>query len=311
MSQGDLRKAHHTVPRALLRGFADGDKVLCRRRGKRDFEQSVDRASVVRHFYSVLDDAGDRNDDVEVWLSQEIEDPFHALLPSLAAGEQPPAGSGQVIARYVAALAVRSAEAEAMQRDVTPALGGSSVLARWAAMNDVKVADLPEGRSLDLRDQAERLFHDYFGEPSKASLLRVALWVYDQAACRLKHYEWAVVTVDEDLVLADAPVVAIAHQGLGWKGLVPHGCSIFLPLAPRLLLVGTSPLFVQPRYGVTTPPRVINLLAVRDAHSTVFRHPRTPWPHDLSLAPERVVGETRMERARRDRRRTRPTGRQF
>lgn len=60
-----------------------------------------------------------RSDDFEVWLSQEIEDPFHTLLPSLTSGEQPPAGSAQVIAPYVAALAVRSAEAEAMQRDVT------------------------------------------------------------------------------------------------------------------------------------------------------------------------------------------------
>ena len=52
--------------------------------------------------------------------------------------------------------------------------------------------------------------------------------------------------------------------------------------------MGTSPLFVEARFGVTTSPRVINLLAIRDAHSTVFRHPATNWPHDLSLAPERA-----------------------
>ena len=166
--------------------------------------------------------------------------------------------------------------------------GGISILARWADVKGVNLADVSEDRRLNLRDQAERLFDEYFGEPSKASLLRVALWLYDEAACRLKHYEWAVVHMDEDLLLADAPVVAIAHQGPDWKGLLPHGCSIFLPLAPRQLLVGTSPLFIQPQYGVRTQPRIINRLAVRDAHSTVFRHPATVWPHSLSLAPKRA-----------------------
>lgn len=288
MAADRLRKAQHTVPRALLAGFSIDGKVLTRRRDGREFRETINRASVATHFYSVEDESGSKDDAVERWLASDIEDGFHALLPDLVRGQQPPKGSGQTVARYVAALATRSRATEAMQLDTTPALGGLSVLLTMADNSGINLADLARGDLVALRAECEQFFLKWFGPPSKASLLRTALWVFDQTAPRLRHYVWRVLLTETDLLLGDHPVVSISREETRFAGLLPQGCTAFLPLAPRTLLIGEPPLFRRPALDNRWLPLLVNQLTARDCHSNVYRRPGTPWPTNVTLTPSRT-----------------------
>lgn len=288
MTADQLRKAQHTVPRALLAGFSvDGQVLTCRRDG-REFRETINRASVATHFYSVEDESGSRDDAVERWLASDIEDGFHALLPDLVRGQQPPKGSGQTVARYVASLATRSRATEAMQLDTTPALGGLSVLLTMADNSGLNLADLSRDDLVALRAECERFFLKWFGPPSKASLLRTALWVFDQTVPRLRHYVWRVLLTETELLLGDHPVVSISHEETRFAGLLPEGCTAFLPLAPRTLLIGEPPLFCRLALDNGRVPVLVNQLTARDCHSNVYRRPGTPWPTQVTLAPDRA-----------------------
>lgn len=113
------------------------------------------------------------------------------------------------------------------------------------------------------------------------------MWVFDQTVPRLRHYIWRVVLTETDLLLGDHPVVSISREGTRFAGLLPQGCTAFLPLAPRTLLIGEPPLFRRLALYNGRLPLQVNQLTARDCHSNVYRRPGTPWPTQVTLAPNR------------------------
>lgn len=282
------RKRHHTVMRALLAGFATNGQVRTRMRRGQEAQQSLGDASVVKHLYSVQQD-GERDDSVERWLAEEVEYEFARLLPALRAGGAPGQDERHLVTRFVAAAAVRSQTAEAIQRETTPSIGATIVLSHVAESDDIDLVALPSSDVAHLRAMCQEVFMSEFGYPGKASLLRTLVWFTETTSERLKNYHWTVdVTPEPAFLIGDAPVVSVSAKGLEhWDGIIGHGATVFLPLSPTALLVGQPHVFAPPVATSSTLALFVNRLTARDAYAAVYRDPEMPWPDGVALATAR------------------------
>ena len=287
MTSTELRKAHHTVPHALLKNFAENDKVRTRRRDGREFTQSVRAASVVRHYYSFRDADGTRDDSVEQWLASDVEDAFHAMLPTLIELREVPAGTSAVIARYVSALAVRSQAVPALIEDIDRDLGGMVLAQLLAESGGVLLDELSDEEFWHLVEELADVYDEKFKYDSRASLLRTMIAYITSLTSRLGFYEWGIHSVQEMLLIGDHPVVTPRNNGGSFGGIVPGGAPVFLPLDPHTLLVGQSPLFKPRTPSSTAMGEAVNGWTVQSCYAAVYRRPQTPWPADLELPPER------------------------
>lgn len=282
------RKRHHTVMRALLAGFASDGRVRTRMRQGKEVQQSVGDASVVKHFYSVQQN-GDHDDSVERWLAADVEYKFARLLPALREGQPPRQEEREVVSRFVAAAAVRTQTAEAIQRETTPSIGTMILLSEVAHSNDIDLLALSSSDLAHLRAMCQEVFMSDFGYPEKASMLRTLVWFTETTSERLTRYHWSVdVTPQPALLIGDAPVVSVSPKGVDqWDGIIGSRGTVFLPLSPTALLVGQPHVFAPSVATTSALAPFVNHLTARDAHTAVYRHPHMPWPSYVDLPSTR------------------------
>src|SRR5438067_13597959 len=77
-------RRQHTAAKTYLRAFADhsGQVVMHARDGTVE-PRNIDTASVIRDFYTFIDNAGHRTDAVEHWFGQEVENDVAEVLRQL------------------------------------------------------------------------------------------------------------------------------------------------------------------------------------------------------------------------------------
>lgn len=290
------RKRHHTVSKALLKGFANhhGQVTMWRRDGA-SHRQAIGDASVVTDFYA-FDNDDQLDDAVEQWLGDATETEFAKLLPDLRNGAQPQAVSRDCIAHYVATAVTRTRTARSYMDQIDHQLQGIMVMMALARRQGWKLTALSRSEQLSLRARCSDAW-DALGpvHGRDASLLRTLVRHSQQARDDLARYSWSVSTSPHPVFLiGDAPVVTISGQASGWRGLLPKGCVVCLPLSPTSVLVGQPSAFHRSD-AVGDLPSVLNQRTSQEAYHAVFSHPDMPWPADLPYlrsAPPRLPEPT-------------------
>lgn len=278
------RKRHHTVTLALLHGFSKRKQVVTRPRSKPEFTQSVTNATVVADFYS-FDNKGAPDDAVEDWLTTVVEDGFtHELLPEMRDGRQPTAQEYPAIARFLAAAATRTRTARSYMDQIDHHTAGTTVLATIAPQLGWDLTEMSTREVARLRDHCQKA---WLSLPPRtdhaASRLRTVVRQSRSIEGRLLKYAWSVAMSDEpSLLIGDAPVLALDGNPSGWRGLVPDGATVFMPLSPHAVLVGEPHVF-SASASVTKLFATVNALTAREAFADVFRHPAMTWPAAVRL----------------------------
>lgn len=279
------RKRHHTVTRALLEGFARGGQVVVRSRSGKEFSLAIGSATVANDFYSFLSE-GEHDDAVEDWLSRDVESAFATLLPSLRAGKQPLQQERPVIARFLATALVRTKTARSYMRQIDKRVAGSVLLQMVAPRMGWDLTRMSPARIEHLRRLCNEVWDEY---PSKPDIVLTDLRVMVHQSHRIEKvlgaYAWSVLqSPGPHFLIGDTPAVVLDGQRKGWRGVLPDGATIFLPLSPFKVLIGEPHSFGR-SFASSEAVTAVNALTVRDSFSDVLRHPETPWPAGLLLGP--------------------------
>jgi hypothetical protein len=147
----------------------------------------------------MIDMEGNRTDDFDQFLKQQVEDPAAPALRKLATGGTLEPGERAAVALFIALTAARSPEL--MNGVVTEHLGGLAPAARAELDELVKLWCGWTGKAYDSRSHGEFLKPSSFG----------AIWVWSQSLqCRLLEWQWHLVqtTRDRPFVTSDRPVFA-------------------------------------------------------------------------------------------------------
>ena len=89
-SMAQVKKRQHTVPRTLLKGFADAKGLVAirQRSGGKAVRININNATVESFFYSFAGPSGELRNEVEEWLDEYAEGPVTPVLERLREGGQ-------------------------------------------------------------------------------------------------------------------------------------------------------------------------------------------------------------------------------
>lgn len=290
---GQRARQQHTVARAYLSGFADQRRMvyMLRRSGVRT-RVAITNATVRRDFYTYIDDTGEANESIERWMAESIEGPAADPLKSACASVQPQPSAEDVrdLARFVAVSLMRTATVRSYLQQMDTHFNPTLLLAALAKENDYRLVDLSQSD----RQQLLAAISDALSASKKdtaweqRSRLRTMLRKADELMTVLATWHWRLDEATTDcLITADVPVATLTSQSTtGWRGILPSGSSLFLPVSPRRLLVASPvPLFTSGAVSAQLASRV-NTELCRNARDAVYINPAMPWPSGLTLAAQ-------------------------
>lgn len=118
-SKKKLKRRHHTVPRLLLRRFADGEQIMrIPLDGGERRSIGVADATVHRDFYSLREESGQLDDTVEDLLS-DLEDMAARIICKVVDGLWPlPIEERAILAEWIAAQHARIPAARAANNEI-------------------------------------------------------------------------------------------------------------------------------------------------------------------------------------------------
>lgn len=280
------KKRHHTVTRALLEGFALDKKISVRSRSGQEFLTSPINATVVSDFYSF--EGEERPDDaVEEWLADDVETPFAKLLPTLRSGDQPSHSDRSVIVRFVATAVVRTRTTRAYLGQIDHHIADLVVLQTIAPRMGLNLSEMTSSQIEELLALCQDLWREASQEANQElSLLRTMVRHSQALEGALESYAWSTLQTSEPrFLIGDAPVLSTSDYVRGWHGLIPQGSTVFMPIAPNILLVG-EPHLSGRFYSDDELASTINTLTAREAYADVFHHPDMKWPDEICLVPD-------------------------
>jgi hypothetical protein len=273
------------VPKTLLKGFCDQSGVLrVRRRDGQEFLLSLEKASVHRDFYSFPDLDGKLVDDVEDWLDIGVEAPATPILKRAREGLAPEMSDVKALARFVAAGLLRTATTRSYLRQIDANSGPFLLMMQVAKEHGINLATLPELDRDDLLVASTKAWAGVSPGDSVRSYLRTFLRKLDEISTRLAEWSWTLlIATNPCLVTGDAPVATFRAIDGGWRGILPSGSPVFLPVTSRSVLVGDP---YRLGNGRLTPDlaRLINTSLANEVFGAVFAHPSMDWPEYLRLA---------------------------
>jgi hypothetical protein len=142
----------------------------------------------------MIDVEGNRTDDFDQFLKQQVEDPAAPALKELATGGAPDTGERAAVALFIALTAARSPEM--MNGVVTDHLDALAPAARAQLDDLVKVWCGWTGKQYDSRSHSEFLKPSSFG----------AIWIWSQnLQSRLREWEWHLVPTSRERPFAVRP----------------------------------------------------------------------------------------------------------
>lgn len=218
-----------------------------------------------------------------------------AIVGSAVAVIKPPRPAAEadrpVTARFVSSCLLRTVTARSYMQQISEGLGPLVLLHKVLAQESADVDDIHPATMDSLLRRAQDLWPDVRPRvDSREAMLRVTLRKYDEFAARLASWTWTTHTADRNVLLtSDAPVATLRPM-TGWGGILPQGSPVFMPISPRVLLVGQE----LPQLAVTSERRSLdkelsslsNAAIAAEAYEAVFRHPEMPWPSRLALGAD-------------------------
>ena len=181
------------------RGFRIYNLCLYDMRKQRWEKRSPDGVGWFPHLCSMIDMEGNRTDDFDHFLKQQVEDPGAPALRKLATGATLDPSERAAVALFIALTAARSPDM--MNGVVTQHVGGLAPTARAELDELVKLWCGWTGKLYRSDSHSEFLKPSSFG----------AIWVWSQSLQRrLLEWQWHLVqtTRDRPFVTSDRPVFA-------------------------------------------------------------------------------------------------------
>lgn len=282
-----VTRRQHLVPRVLLAGFADENgNVQVTHRDGRTHRESTMNASIVKNFYSYRDDDGHLDDTIEQWLANHAEGPAARAIRNAQLGISPDLDEVPAIARFVAVALLRSPYVRAIMGAFDRSIGPVMLANEQLRRAGYDLTSLTKEQRALAYSEATKVWqaHTDPNETRKSNLRTVQRQV-DIYTRRLQTWTWTVLSADHP-VLVTADVSAASHPQTGtWKGLLPAGHPIYMPVSPRHLLLGEDqPLGSPDTYLAADLTRVVNQEMARTAHDVIITHPDTPWPANIVFA---------------------------
>jgi hypothetical protein len=245
-----LKRHHHTVPRLLLRRFADGKRIIrVPLDGSGAKPIGIADATVRSHFYSMQDATGQRDDTIENQLSVLEDQAARVITKVISKGEWPLSIADRAVlgewtaAQYARIPAVRQLNTEIADqlRKIEIAMGGKpevrrrlesrgkgpvseeQVEAAWAEQTDFSShsVELPVNDHLLTMARAMVTAHE-------------AVMARSWKLCRFEH---------ETLLLPDHPVTLLRDPSAPeWRGVgLATAAAILVPIDRRAAIIMTSP----------------------------------------------------------------------
>ncbi|QIZ01282.1 DUF4238 domain-containing protein [Streptomyces sp. S1D4-11] len=245
-----LKRHHHTVPRLLLRRFADGKRIM---RVSLDGSEpkfiGIGDATVRSHFYSMQDETGRRDDSIENLLA-DLENQAARVITKVVAERVWPlpvvdrAVLGEwVAAQYARIPAVRQANNEIADQllKMEIAIGGKpEVRRRMEAKGEGPVSDEEvDAAWAELTD-----FSSYYVElPVNDHLLtmgKAMVTAYESVMAR----SWKLCRFErKTLLLPDHPVTLLRDADEPeWRGVgLANAAAIMIPIDRQAAIIMTAP----------------------------------------------------------------------
>ncbi|MBL1104910.1 DUF4238 domain-containing protein [Streptomyces sp. 5-8] len=294
-----LKRHHHTVPRLLLRRFADGKRIMrVPLDGSGPKPIGIGDATVRSHFYSMQDATGRRDDTIENLLA-DLEDQAARVITKIIAERVWPlpiadrAVLGEwVAAQYARIPAVRQANNEIADQllKMEIAIGGKAeVRRRMEAQGDGPVSDEEvDAAWAELTD-----FSSYYVElPVNDHLLTMGqamATAYKAVMAR----SWKVCRFErKTLLLPDHPVTLVRDEDEPeWSGVgLANAAAIMVPIDRQAAIIMTASGGPDGMFPASTA--VANELNRRFAWNSrieLFHHPDDNPLAGIELPPVRSV----------------------
>jgi len=282
---GNGRKDHqHITPKVYLRGFADARGfVTVQRRSGDEANLQINNVAVRKRFYNFKNSQGAEIGGIEEWLDTGVESPIGPVFKRLRAGQPVRTEDVPALARFVVVQLLRtpSTEATLMQLDqhLGPMLLAHAVFVRHEVDPTALSAESVSALMRAATDVWERRPLD----GRRNSRLRTIARKMDELTTELSSWTWSVLTASSPLLITgDAPVVTFQPTG-GWSGILPTGSPVYLPLTPRLLLVGEKHCLGGD--GALHPELAahVNRRIAIEADDAIIKSRVDDWPRGLTL----------------------------
>ncbi|MFJ9623109.1 DUF4238 domain-containing protein [Streptomyces sp. NPDC101181] len=292
-----LKRHHHTVPRLLLRRFADGKRIMrVPLDGSEPKPIGIGDATVRSHFYSMQDETGQRDDTIENLLS-DLEDQAARVLTKIITEYVWPLSPGDraVLGDWVAAQVARIPAARQANNEITDQLmkieiaagGKPEVRCRLEATRGRPASDEEVNAAwAELTD-----FSSYYIELpvndhllSMAEAMEVAYgWIMARSwqLCRFER---------RALLLSDHPVTLLRDEtGPPWTGVgLANAAAIMVPIDRRAAIIMTTPRDGDGLFPANTKvARELNHRFAWNSRSELFYHPDDDPVAGIKLPPVR------------------------
>ncbi|MBD0746175.1 DUF4238 domain-containing protein [Streptomyces sp. CBMA152] len=291
-----LKRRHHTVPRLLLRRFADGQRIMRvpLEGGERRLVGIAD-VTVHRDFYSMLDENGQLDDTVEDLLA-ELEGKAAKVIREVIDGSWPlPIGERAVLAEWMAAQNARIPAARKAHNEmadhlgkVVIAMGGKPEIRR--RLEETSTEPVSDEQVDALWDELTD-FDSYYAEMSvndhMASMGQSMVTAYEVFMAR----SWGLIRFERrTLLIPDHPVTLVRADDMpSFLGVgIGNAAAILMPIDRRAAIIMASPghddFFVRTH---TKLAKELNQRLADNARRELFHHPDDNPLDGVDLPPMR------------------------
>jgi hypothetical protein len=277
-----LKRRHHTVPRLLLRRFADGEQIIrVPLDGGRRRSVGIADVTVRRDFYSMRDASGQLDDTVED-LFAELEGKAARVIRRVVDGVWPlPTGERAVLAECIAAQHARIPAARKAHNEMADhlgkvliAMGGKPEIRRRLAENTTEPVSDQEVDALweELTD-----FDGYYAEMSVNDHMALMGQSMKMAYEVFMARSWGLIKFERRaLLIPDHPVALVRGDDVPrWFGVgIGNAAAILVPIDRRAAIIMASPghddFFVR---TFTKLAKELNQRFADNARNELFHHP--------------------------------------
>ncbi|MBY8866639.1 DUF4238 domain-containing protein [Streptomyces sennicomposti] len=294
-----LKRHHHTVPRLLLRRFADGKRIMrVPLDGSGPKPIGIGDATVRSHFYSMQDKTGQRDDTIENLLA-DLEDQTARVITKIVAEHVWPLSIADravlgewVAAQYARIPAVRQANNEIADQllKMAIAIGGKpEARRRMEAQSDGPVSDEEvDAAWAELSD-----FSSYYVElPVNDHLITMGqamATAYKMVMAR----SWKLCRFErKTLLLPDHPVTLLRdEEEPEWRGVgLANAAAIMVPIDRRAAIIMTASGGRDGMFPASTAvAKELNRRFAWNSRIELFHHPDDNPLAGIELPPVRSV----------------------
>lgn len=277
-----LKRRHHTVPRLLLRRFADGEQIIRvpLDGGERRLVGIAD-VTVHRDFYSMRDESGQLDDTVEDLLA-ELEGKAAKVIRKVIGGVWPlPIEERAVLAEWIAAQHARIPAARTAHNEMADHLG--KVLIAMGGKPEIR-RHLEEDATGPVSDEeVEALWAEVTDFDSYSAEMSVNDHVLSMGQSMKTAYEvfmarsWGLIKFERrTLLIPDHPVTLVRDEDMpSWSGVgIGNAAVILMPIDRRAAIMmaslGPDDFFVRTH---TKLAKELNQRLAYNARGELFHHP--------------------------------------